>query len=420
MSPKTLGVDIGTSGARAALLDETGAVAAVAATRFAEVGGDAKAPATWRCAMQATLNDLAARADLSSVASLAVDGTSGTMLALDADNEPIGLAIMYDEPCRDAALLERIAAAAPKGSAALGASSALARALALQLIPGAKRVLHQADWIAGLLSGRFDCSDENNALKTGYDVFARSWPNWIQEAGANVERLPKILPPGTPIGAASVFAQSVGLPATAIICAGTTDGCASFLATGAERNGDAVTALGSTLVIKLLSPKPIENAEYGIYSHRLGERWLVGGASNSGGKAIEALFPGEDLAELTKGVRPDEPTGLDYYPLARPGERFPINDAALAPRLEPRPVERARFFQGVLEGIAAIEALGYARLVELGAPALRSLRTVGGGAANAAWTEIRRRRIDAPFIPPFSHEACVGAARLARLGGENA
>ena len=119
-------------------------------------------------------------------------------------------------------------------------------------------------------------------------------------------------------------------------------------------------------------------------------------------------------------MRPDEPTGLDYYPLARPGERFPINDAALAPRLEPRPAERARFFQGVLEGIAAIEALGYARLVELGAPALRSLRTVGGGAANAAWTEIRRRRIDAPFIPPFSHEACVGAARLARLGGENA
>ena len=248
MTSKTLGIDIGTSGVRAAMLDETGAVAALAATRFAQVGGDANAPATWRRALQTTLSDLAARADLSGVASLAVDGTSGTMLALDADNEVIGLAIMYDEPCRDAALLERIAAAAPKGSPALGASSALARALTLQLIPGAKRVLHQADWIAGLLSGRFDCSDENNALKTGYDVFARRWPDWIQAAGAKIELLPRILPPGTPIGAANAFAQSFGLPATAIVCAGTTDGCASFLATGAERNGDAVTALGSTLV----------------------------------------------------------------------------------------------------------------------------------------------------------------------------
>ena len=264
MSPKTLGIDIGTSGARAALLDETGAVAALAATRFAAVGGDAKAPATWRRALQATLNDLAARADLIGVESLAVDGTSGTMLALDADNEPIGLAIMYDEPCRDASLLEHIAAAAPTGSPALGASSALARALALQLIPGAKRVLHQADWIAGLFSGRFDRSDENNALKTGYDVFARRWPAWIEKAGAKVELLPKVFSPGTPIGAASAFAQSLGLPATAIVCAGTTDGCASFLATGAKEIGDAVTALGSTLVLKLLAHKPIEAAEYGI------------------------------------------------------------------------------------------------------------------------------------------------------------
>ena len=216
----------------------------------------------------------------------------------------------------------------------------------MERIPGAKRVLHQADWIAGLLAGRFDRSDENNALKTGYDIFARRWPDWIEKAGAKVELLPKVVSPGTPIAAADAFAQSFGLPATAIVCAGTTDGCASFLATGAERNGDAVTALGSTLVLKLLSHRPIEAAEYGII--RIGSASAGGrGASNSGGKAIEAMFPGEDLSELTKRVRPEEPTGFDYYPLARPGERFPINDAALAPRLEPRPADRARFFQGV-------------------------------------------------------------------------
>jgi hypothetical protein len=38
----------------------------------------------------------------------------------------------------------------------------------------------------------------------------------------------------------------------------------------------------------------------------------------------------------------------------------------------------------MLEGIAGIEALGYRRLKELGAPALRSVRSVGGGARNPA------------------------------------
>jgi hypothetical protein len=44
----------------------------------------------------------------------------------------------------------------------------------------------------------------------------------------------------------------------------------------------AVTSLGSTLAIKLLSETRIDDARYGLYSHRLGSSWLVGGASNTG------------------------------------------------------------------------------------------------------------------------------------------
>jgi D-ribulokinase len=79
----------------------------------------------------------------------------------------------------------------------------------------------------------------------------------------------------------------------------------------------------------------------------------------------------------------------------------------------PRPADRALFFQAVLEGIGEIEALAYRRLRELGAPALNSVRSVGGGASNAAWTRIRQRLVDAPFAPTLSQEACVGTARLA-------
>ena len=109
---------------------------------------------------------------------------------------------------------------------------------------------------------------------------------------------------------------------------------------------------------------------------------------------------------------------MSYYPLLRPGERFPVNDPELAPRLEPRPADDAIFFQAILEGVAAIEAEAYRKLAELGAPELRSVRTVGGGAVNAAWARIRQRHLPAPLKQADSHHACVGVARLAlrRLG----
>jgi sugar (pentulose or hexulose) kinase len=410
-----LGVDIGTSGVRAAVLDEAGDVVGFAATKFASTGGHASAPATWRRATEATLAALGDEADLACIGAFAVDGTSGTMVAIDADGDPIGPARMYDEPCDDIAVLDRIAAVAPEGSPALGWTSALARVLTMQTRPGVWKVVHQADWIAGILGGRFDQSDENNALKTGYDPILRAWPDWIARAGAQLHKLPTVHPPGARIASVGAVGQQFGLPAAALVCAGTTDGCASFLATGAGETGDAVTALGSTLVIKLLSDTPIQAADYGVYSHRLGDRWLVGGASNTGGKVIEALFPG-DFDALTAALRPEAPTGLHYYPLLRPGERFPINDPRLEPRLAPRPLERERFFQAVLEGIGEVEALAYRRLRELGAPPLKSVRSIGGGGANTAWAKIRQGLIGAPFLPASSQEACVGAARLARRG----
>ena len=411
-----LGIDIGTTGVRASAIDVARVVVASAATRFVEFCADPKSPAAWRRALEAALTKLAAERRLAEVGALAVDGTSGTMLAIDAAGEPVGPPLMYDEPCSDAALIRRIVALAPAGSAALGATSALARAILLQARPGAARVAHQADWIAGLLSGRFDVSDENNALKTGYDPIARRWPEWIGEAGVDVARLPCVLAPGAPFAETSAFARRFGIPASARVCAGTTDGCASFLATGAEGIGEGVTALGSTLVVKMLTREPIDSPAYGVYSHRLGDLWLAGGASNTGGAVIAKLFAAEELEALTARVDPDHPTGLDYYPLLRAGERFPINDPALPPRLQPVPEDRARFFQAVLEGVAEIEALGYRRLKELGAPELASVRAVGGGAGNAAWTRIRQRRISAPFLPAASQEASVGVARLALKG----
>jgi sugar (pentulose or hexulose) kinase len=411
MSGHAIGLDLGTSGVRAALVDAAREPLAFATAAIAPASR--RAPEAWWQAASAALDSLRARADLSAVRAIAVDGTSGTVLPVDAAGAPLGPASLYNDPA-DPALVARIAAAAPAESAAHGAASPAAKLLALRDHSGPAWLLHEADWLAGRLCGRFGVSDENNALKTGYDPVARRWPDWLAAAAAPMALLPQVQPPGTPVAPVlPSVATRFGLPGATLVVSGTTDGCAAFLATGATLAGEGVTSLGSTLTLKLLSDAPVFAPRFGIYSHRLGERWLPGGASNSGGAALARHFDATTLARLSARIDPGRPSGLDYYPLPAAGERFPIADPALAPRELPRPADDAAFLHGLLEGIAQIEALGYRRLAELGAPPLRGVRTVGGGARNAAWTALRARVLGVPMAPARSEEAAVGTAGLA-------
>jgi hypothetical protein len=414
-----LGIDIGTSAVRLAALDRGGAVVASAVAALPapiqDGNGITQDPAHWRRATEEAFAELRRRVDLKNVRTLAVDGTSGTVLAIDESGRPLAPARMYNDPAPAEAAL--IAPAAPLDTAARGATSALARAMRLSSTPGAKRIIHQSDWILGQFCGRFDVSDENSALKTGYDPLTREWPAWIARTGFDPAMLPAVQPAGTPVVRLDrAQAAEWGLDEGCLCVAGTTDGCAAFLATGADRPGEGVTSLGTTLVLKLLSEIPLSAPQYGLYSHRIGDTWLAGGASNTGGAGLLKFFTADEMKALEPQLDPETPTGLDYYPLPSPGERFPINDPALQPRTTPRPADDAKFLQGLLEGISSVEAMGYARLRELGGPALTSVRTVGGGARNRAWTKIRARVLGVPVAEAAQTESAVGTARLAWRG----
>ena len=418
-----IGIDVGTSGCRAEAVDDAGASVARATAGLEPPRRDGdhvrQRPELWWQACTQALQALADQVAMARVQAVAVDGTSGTVLLTDADGRPLGDALMYnDSGCRKEAA--RVAEAAPADSGAHGSSAGLPKLLHLLERHGAagpRHVLHQADWIAARLSGRTGISDANNCLKLGYDVVAREWPDWLEDLGVDPALLPEVLAPGDMIGpVAPAVAAQFGLPPEARVVAGTTDSIAAFLATGARAPGEAVTSLGSTLAVKMIAERPIFAPELGIYSHRLGDHWLAGGASNSGGAVLRQFFTQAQLDALTPQLDAERPTGLDYYPLSVPGERFPVNDPNLAPRLEPRPDDDRMFFQGLLEGIAAIEAQGYARLQELGAPALTRVLTAGGGAANPAWTRIRQRLLGVPVEAAPHQEAAYGAALLARRG----
>ncbi len=410
-----LGIDLGTSGARAVVVDAQGARLATGKAALAEFTDNPRRPAAWLAAAEAATDAALAQIDRQRVTALAVDGTSGTMLALDAEGAPIGDALMYNDVSSDRATLEAIARLAPASSAAHGATSGLAKAAELRA-RAPRAIAHQADWIAARFSGRV-VTDANNALKTGYDPVDGRWPDWLAAIGFDRAMLPQVKTPGEPVGRVTAEAAArFGLSPDTLVVAGTTDGCASFLATGARAPGEGVTALGTTLTLKLFSDRPVFAPQYGVYSHRLLGGWLAGGASNTGGGALLAHFGVAEIVDLSSQMRPENPTGLDYYPLSRPGERFPICDPNLPSRDTPRPRDPARFLQGLFEGVAAVETLGYRRLVELGAPALRSVRSIGGGARNAAWTAIRARNLGVVLVAALDDEAAYGVALLARAG----
>ena len=404
-----LGIDFGTSGARACAVDMHKAM--LWEQRVSYPDATTQTPQEWRGALHQLLGllpDHLARG----LRGIAIDGTSGTVLLCDERLEPVSPALSYNDS-RAGVQAAQLKILAPRNHTVCTATSGLAKFLWLTQRPSAARYcLHQADWLTASLSGKPGISDYHNALKTGYDVERLRWPDWIL-ALPYAHLLPEVVAPGSVIGNIQPdVAAHFGIAKDCLIHAGTTDSVAAFMASDVHETGVGVTSLGTTLVLKQLSSRRIEAPEYGIYSHRYGDVWLAGGASNAGAGVLRNYFSDTQLVALSARIDPLTDSPLNYYPLPKIGERFPINDATLRPRLTPRPSDNAEFLHGLLQGLAHIEAAGYAKLEQLGAAPLKRVMTNGGGAKNAAWQLMRARILGIPVETCGHMEAAYGAALL--------
>lgn len=436
-----LGIDFGTSGARAVLIDTHGTIHTEAQYPFATSSKAIAPPAIqqpsiWQNALFALIEQIPPEMR-HQIRAIALDGTSATAMLCDANGTPVTAPILYNQARVE--VMDLLKAIAPPNHTVLSATSSLAKLLwwlTTDLVTNLTNVgdaiieeknqpfyfLNQADWLAFLLHGKLGISDYHNALKLGYDVANLCYPDWLTDAIARYSKtmalqLPVVVPPGTPIAEVRTeLCERFQLPSNCMVCAGTTDSIAAFFASGAQSPGEASTSLGSTLAVKLLSHTRVDDARYGIYSHRLGDLWLVGGASNTGGAVLRQFFTDTELENLSHQIDPKTESGLDYYPLLKPGERFPINDPNLPPKLEPRPTHSVEFLHGILESIARLEARGYQLLQELGATPLTRIYTAGGGAKNPVWTAIRQRYLKVPLVTPVHTAAAYGTALLARRG----
>ncbi|MBD2250865.1 FGGY-family carbohydrate kinase [Nostoc parmelioides] len=406
-----LGIDFGTSGARAVVIDESAHIQVQVRYPWLEVDS---LVSSWQKALLTLLGQIPEQLRRE-IKAIAINGTSSTVLLCDANGNPVDTPLLYNDG-RGSIVLNELRDIAPANHTVLSATSSLAKLRWMMQLPSfgeARYFLHQADWLGFLLHGQLGISDYHNALKLGYDVEKLQYPEWLENLQIPIQ-LPKVLPPGTVVGEVRPeISQQFLLPPDCFVCAGTTDSIAAFLASGAKSPGEAVTSLGSTLVLKLLSRTRVEDARYGIYSHRLGDLWLTGGASNTGGAVLREFFTDAELENLSREIDATKASELDYYPLLKVGERFPINDPNLPPRLTPRPNNPAEFLHGLLESIARIETQGYELLQKLGADSLNQVYTAGGGAKNPTWTAIRQRNLKVPVISSLNTEAAYGSALLA-------
>ncbi|XP_034681956.1 D-ribulose kinase isoform X2 [Vitis riparia] len=418
-----LGMDFGTSGARFVLIDKQGTIQAQGKREYPLLYMSEETM-DWVSSWKKTLFSLLEDVPVSLrplIASISIDGTSATTMIIDSTTgEPLWRPFLYNESCPDA--LPIVKSIAPANHTVCSGSSTLCKLVSWWNSDDSNKehalLLHQADWLLWLLHGKLGISDYNNALKVGYDPEHDSYPSWLLSQPYS-RVLPSVKAPGASIGYLQEDIRTqFGFPKDCVVCTGTTDSIAAFLAARATQPGKAVTSLGSTLAIKLLSTSRIEDARFGVYSHRLDDKWLVGGASNTGGAVLRQIFTDEQLEKLSEQINPMEASPLDYYPLHAVGERFPVADPKMVPRLQPRPESDVEYLHGILESIARIEAKAYSLLKYMGATQVDEVFTAGGGAKNRTWAKIRERVLGLPVSRAIQTEAAYGAALLALKGAQ--
>lgn len=426
--PYFLGIDVGTQGARVVLIDVDGNMTGSSEEFFSlnTHSREEQSPDVWWEACVRSLRNIVERArqqvDLKAVKAVSVTSTSGTVIPLDENDQPLHNAIMYSDQrsvheakiCQEAALKYN-----QDGYTGFNTSSGLSKMVWFvrnypEKTKRLARWCHAADYITGRLSGNWNISDYTNALKSGYDVRNKEWPSYLFEhLPLKREWLPEIVSSGEPITTIlPALAAELGLREDLHVVAGMTDGCASQIASGAVNLGDWNTTIGTTLVVKGVTEKEIIDPEGRLYCHRHPEGyWMPGGASNTGADWITKEFS-DNLDELNTKAGKIIPTGYMAYPLCQEGERFPF----IAPRAKgfiSDGLSRVERFAANMEGVAYVERYSYEMIRHLSGEKVKAVFTAGGGSNSETWLTIRSNVLNLPVYKMKHVTGAVGAAILA-------
>ena len=431
-----MGIDVGTQGVRCVVSDERGNIAAARSVPFKRInvaqtaGWQEQSPDDWWAAADFAISDCMVQLRLAGhraddVAAISIDGTSGTVVPLGEDMKPLMNGIMYNDPrARAEAVQVRsvLSAQEKRLGYAFGASFSLPRILWVKqnrpdIYEKTRLFAHQADYIAGGLCGEYAASDYSNALKTGYDLMGRRWPDELTTLSLDRSKLPRIVAPGAPIAPLTAeAADRLGLSPRTMVVGGSTDGYAAALATGAVTPGSWASIIGTTFVLKGVTRELVLDPSGASYSHLLPDgTWLLGGAGNIGGRTLNAVANGRPFDALNAEAESLIPTGVRCYPLPGKGERFPF----VLPDCEPfyvGDITGGRLYPAVMEGVGFAERLTFDRMEKLGCEVGDTIFAAGGACRSDLWLRIRASILDRQLRVPAVVDAAMGSALLAASG----
>jgi len=418
-----IGIDLGTGGARVVASDRNGNITASGEQPLAEpsparpAGYCEQDASDWWYATATALKQVTSglRRD-SNLLAIAVDSTSGTIVPVDENGGALAPAIMHNDTRASKQADEAAAAAGHPVSATFALPKALwIKQETPEVFHKTTRFVHETDFVVGKLTGTFGVSDTFNVLKMGYDLREDKWPEFIEtKLGIPLKMLPEVVEPGEIIGGVCTEAsEETGIAKGTSVVAGATDSNAAFFASGAAREGEWNSTLGTSLAFKGISRSYITDTLGRVYCHRHPERlWLPGGASNTGADCMRVMF-GNEYELLNKKVQGHFPSRLIVYPLVRKGERFPFIDEDAGGFIVGDPTDKVELFAAYTEGVAYVERWGYELFESLGAPVGDTVYATGGGSRSDTWLAVRANVLNRVMARADVAESAMGAAIIA-------
>ena len=433
-----LGIDLGTSGLKALLVDpDQRPIATVTipltVQRPAE-GHSEQDPESW---LQACLDaiDVLHRDHPKQLAAVQAIGLAGQMhgaILLDAEDKPLRPAILWNDTRAEAECVA-LEAAFPAlrqvaGNIAMPGFTApkllWIRTHEPEIFARLKTVLLPKAYLRHRLAGEMieDMSDAAGTL--WLDVGARDWSDQALAATfLSRANMPRLVEGNAPAGTLRPdLAARWRMTRPPLIAGGAGDNAAGAIGIGAIRPGDAFISLGTSGVVFATSDgfRPYPQAAVHAFCHALPNLWHQMGVTLSAAAALAwwSAIAGRDEADLIAELPPlAAPSPALFLPYLG-GERTPHNDANLRAVFAnlSHATDRPALTQAVLEGVA-FSLRDCTDALAASGTRIEIASVIGGGARSETWLKILASVLTIPLrrLADAEHGVAAGAARLARL-----
>ena len=437
-----LGLDLGTSGLRALLVDEAGKVIGAAERHYEaaspQPGWSEQDPADWITALDAAIEQL--RADYPIFSQLRGIGVAGHMhgaTVLDEAGKVLRPCILWNDTRShaEAAVLDRT-----EGVRELSANIVFPGFTAPKLEwlreyepdihSRVAKVLLPAAYLNFYLTGEYVADMSDSAGTSWLDVGRRQWSESLLSVSHMSEsQMPRLVEGAEQAGLLRAeLAQRWGLKGEVVVAGGAGDNAAAACGIGALNEGQGFVSLGTSGVLLAardgFHPQP-ETALH-TFCHAVPGRWYQMGVMLSATNSLNWLsrVTEQKPAALTQALGDSlkAPGPVQFLPYLS-GERTPHNDASIRGALTGLDTASgpAELTRAVLEGVAFGLRDSLEALRSTGAR-LDSLMAIGGGAASDYWLKLIAAVFDLPLQKPAGGEfgAALGAARLGQAAATGA